>query len=95
MGRTDDAAIKVKSTSRRHRKVCQAKCKEDPQHVCSGDHVRVPAHCRLKRNKKKRNGKRNQKSLAISSNVQEYPDTSLLLLPAQFDGSQMRKELNL
>lgn len=26
----------------------------DPDHRCSADHVRVPAHCRLKKNKRKR-----------------------------------------
>lgn len=26
----------------------------DPDHRCSVDHVRVPAHCRLKKNKRKR-----------------------------------------
>lgn len=26
----------------------------DPNHKCSEHHVRVPAHCRLKRNKRKR-----------------------------------------
>jgi hypothetical protein len=42
----------VKSTPRNKRKSCQTLCLTDPDHVCSTDHIRVPAHCRLKRNKK-------------------------------------------
>jgi hypothetical protein len=85
-----DPDVKVKSTSRRMRKVCQTKCKDDPTHICSRDHVRVPAHCRLKRNKKKKTGK-SKSALTVPVDVQKHPDPSLLLLPAQFDGNQMWK----
>jgi hypothetical protein len=45
---------KVRATARRHRKRCQRLSKEDPDHICSVDHVRIPPHCRLKRDHKKR-----------------------------------------
>jgi hypothetical protein len=86
----DDPGIKVKSTSRRLRKLCQTKCKNDPTHICSRDHVRVPGHCRLKRNKKKKAAK-SKSALKVTTDVQEYPDTSLFLLPAQFDSSAVWK----
>ena len=86
----DDPGRKVKSTSRSARKLCQTKCRNDPTHICSRDHVRVPGHCRLKRNKKKKACK-TKSALKVTEHVQEYPDTSLLLLPAQFDGSNVRE----
>lgn len=46
--------IKVRSTRRAHRKICQRLSIEDPAHICSQHHIKVPAHCRLKRGKKKR-----------------------------------------
>lgn len=42
---------KVKPKSRKNRKHCYGL--NDPTHVCSTNHVRVPAHCRLKRHRKK------------------------------------------
>lgn len=44
----------VKSTKRRLRKICQRQSLEDHQHRCSVNHVRVPAHCRLKRGRLKK-----------------------------------------
>lgn len=84
-------AVKVKSTPRRLRKACQAKCLSDPDHLCSISHVRVPAHCRLKRNKKKRTKKLKPSALETPTYVQTGNDPSLLLLPAQFDGGTMLK----
>lgn len=47
-----EEADKVKPKTRRSRRKCYAS--DDPSHVCSVNHVRVPAHCRLKRNRKKK-----------------------------------------
>lgn len=40
---------------RKSRRKCYGS--DDPNHVCSVNHVRVPAHCRLKRFKKKKQQK--------------------------------------
>jgi hypothetical protein len=42
---------KVVPKSRKSRRQCYAS--DDPTHVCSPNHVRVPAHCRIKRFKRK------------------------------------------
>lgn len=63
-----DALKKVRATARRHRKRCQRLSKEDPDHICSVDHVRIPPHCRLKRDHKKRVARvKNYTKLALTT----------------------------
>jgi hypothetical protein len=48
----EDEPLKAKAKPRKSRRKCYDQT-DDPSHVCSVNHVRVPAHCRLKRNRKK------------------------------------------
>ena len=48
----EDEPQKSKPKPRKSRRKCYDQT-NDPSHVCSVNHVRVPAHCRLKRNRKK------------------------------------------
>lgn len=43
---------KVVPKKRKSRRRCYAS--DDPSHVCSANHVRVPAHCRVKRFRSKK-----------------------------------------
>jgi hypothetical protein len=48
----EEDPVKAIPKTRKSRRKCYDQT-NDPHHVCSGNHVRVPAHCRLKRNRKK------------------------------------------
>lgn len=73
----DDEQEKVKPKPRKTRTVCYD-ANDDPHHVCSPDHVRVPAHCRLKRFRRK---PKEPKTMQIPSVTQS--DSSFRRVPPQ------------
>lgn len=66
---------KVKPKPRKSRRKCYGG--DDPGHICSVNHVRVPAHCRLKRFRKKKKERELAQSLdnvsSVSKDSEERP----------------------
>ena len=78
----DEELKKVKPKTRKSRRKCYAS--DDPSHVCSVNHVRVPAHCRVKRGK----SKQVEKEPKLLSATNQTPEDYNVPLPAGRDISR-------
>jgi hypothetical protein len=85
--------VKAKPKPRKSRRKCYDQT-NDPSHVCSVNHVRVPAHCRLKRNRKKKEER--EIGECVRGGVPSVPDqnnTSQSIAAKKWEQNPIRKRI--